>query len=392
MKIGVGNLLAAISHLIDIAQGRKEHAPKVTYISLQIANQLNLKKTDTKKIFYASFFHDIGITVAGSGFYSAHTDIELAKNHCILGYEFVRKLPIDQDVAEFIKYHHDFYDGSGAFGQDHSSIPLASQIINIADQIDIRFDWTKAYYLQFEDLKNWLLKNKGVLFNPVLVEAFLEIAEKDKFWLDLYNPQLRDIVLELSYEEEVYFDTQNMLKFSEAIALLIDNKSKFTHLHSQGLSNIVFNIAQILDLDFDTANKLRIAGYLHDLGKMIIPNEILDKPDKLTKEEFYIVKSHPYYTKLILSKIPAFKGEISEWAGNHHERVNGSGYPEKLGINQLSLFDRIVGICDVYQALTEDRPYRKGLPQKEAFSIISDMVNNGLFLKEEFELLKRAVG
>ncbi len=182
-----------------------------------------------------------------------------------------------------------------------------------------------------------------------------------------------------------------MLKFSEAIALLIDNKSKFTHLHSQGLSEIVFEIAKIMGLDDETSNKLKIAGYLHDLGKMVVPNEILNKEGKLTKEEFYIIKSHPYYTKLILDQIPVFKGEISNWAGNHHERVDRSGYPEKLGKDELSLLDRVVGICDVYQSLIEDRPYRKGLGQKEALNIISDMVKNGLFLKEEFELLKRAV-
>ncbi|ABP67870.1 metal dependent phosphohydrolase [Caldicellulosiruptor saccharolyticus DSM 8903] len=391
MKIGVGNLLLSISYLIDIAQGRKEHAPKVTYISLQIAKQLQIEKNETKKIYYASFLHDIGITVSDNNFYASHVDIQLAKNHCLLGYEFVRKLPLDEEISEIIKYHHDFYNGSGAFGYDYRVLPLASQIINLADQIDISMNWSNPYYLQVDDLKEWVKKNKGILFNPFIVDAFLDIADKDKFWLDLYNPQLRQIILELLPDEEVYFDIKTMLKFSEAVALLIDNKSKFTHLHSQGLSEVVFEIAKIMGLDHETSNKLKIAGYLHDLGKMVVPNEILNKVGKLTKEEFYIIKSHPYYTKLILDQIPVFKGEISNWAGNHHERIDRSGYPEKLGKDELSLLDRVVGICDVYQALIEDRPYRKGLGQKEALSIIYDMVKNELFLEEEFELLRRAV-
>lgn len=94
---------------------------------------------------------------------------------------------------------------------------------------------------------------------------------------------------------------------------------------------------------------------------------------------------------MILSQITAFKDDIANWAGNHHERADSSGYPERLGKDDLSLLDRIVGICDVYQALIEDRPYRRGLPQSTALSIISDMVKNGLFLEEEFLLLKRAV-
>lgn len=391
MIISIGTLLSAISYLIDIAQGRKEHATKVTYISLQIAKQLQIEKEELKKIYYASFLHDIGITVSDDGFYTSHVDIQLAKKHCLLGCEFIKKLPLNEEISEIVKYHHEFYNGSGTFGYDQTVLPLASQIINFADQVDINMDWSKPYYLQFDDLKGWVVKNKGILFNPLVVDAFLDIADKDKFWLDLHNPQLRQIILELLPDEEVYFDIQTMLKFSEAIALLIDNKSKFTHLHSQGLSNIAFEIAKIIGLDEQTSNKLKIAAYLHDLGKMVIPNEILDKEGKLTKEEFYIIKSHPYYTKLILNQIPVFKGEIANWAGNHHERADRSGYPEKLGKEQLSLLDRVIGICDVYQALIEDRPYRKGLSKKEALSIIFDMVKNGLFLKEEFELLKRAV-
>lgn len=391
MKISVSHLLSAISLLIDIAQGRKEHAPKVTYISVQIAKKLNICQNEVKKIYFASFLHDIGITVTDEAFYTSHMDIYMAKNHCLLGYEFVNKLPLDEEIPLFIKYHHEFYNGSGAFGYDHCIVPFASQIINLADQVDISMDYTLPYYVQVGNIKEWVKKNRAILFNPIIADAFLEIAEKDRFWLDIYNPQLRNIVLELSPQDEVYFDIENMLKFSEAVALIIDNKSKFTHLHSKSLSEMVYSIAKILGLDDETSNKLKIAGYLHDIGKMVIPNEILDKEGKLTTEEFYVIKSHPYYTKLILDQIPVFKGEISNWAGNHHERVNGSGYPEKLGKDELTLLDRVVGICDVYQALIEDRPYRKGLSQKETLNIISDMVKNGLFLEEEYMLLKKAV-
>uniref|UniRef100_A0A7C5V6C4 HD domain-containing protein n=1 Tax=Caldicellulosiruptor owensensis TaxID=55205 RepID=A0A7C5V6C4_9FIRM len=391
MKISAGNLLSAISHLIDIAQGRKEHAPKVTYISLQLSHILGLKPLEKKKIYYAAFFHDIGITVADKKFITSHIDPDLAKNHCLLGHEFLQKLPLDKDIAEFVKYHHEFYNGSGAFGYDHSITPFVSQIINFADQIDIVLDFSNPYYQQIDEITNWVLKKKGVLFNPIIVEAFLELTQKDRFWLDLYNPHLRQIVMALSPEDEVYFDIEQMLKFSEAISLLIDNKSPFTHVHSQQLSQTVYTIAKIMGLNSEMANKLKIAGYLHDIGKMVVPNEILNKEGKLTKEEFYIIKSHPYYTKLILSQIPAFKDDIANWAGNHHERIDRSGYPEKLGKDELSLLDRIVGICDVYQALIEDRPYRRGLPQSTALTIISDMVKSGLFLKEEFLLLKRAV-
>lgn len=186
------------------------------------------------------------------------------------------------------KYHHEFYNGSGAFGYDHLVTPFASQIINLADQIDITLDFSKPYYQQIEEITNWVLKKKGVLFNPIIAEVFLELAQTDKFWLDLYNPHLRHIVMALSPEDEVYFDIEQMLKFSEAISLLIDNKSPFTHIHSQGVSQTVYTIAKTMELDSEMSNKLKIAGYLHDIGKMVVPNEILNKEGKLTKEEFIL--------------------------------------------------------------------------------------------------------
>ena len=134
---------------------------------------------------------------------------------------------------------------------------------------------------------------------------------------------------------------------------------------------------------FNTEKKLKlhITANLHDLGKLYISNSILEKPDKLDPVELSEIKKHSYFTKLVLGKIPGFE-DISSWASNHHEKLNGSGYPENLTGKELDFESRLMGVVDICQALTEERPYREGLTQREATKIIRDMANSGLIDKQ----------
>ncbi|NMB08339.1 MAG: HD domain-containing protein, partial [Tissierellia bacterium] len=136
------------------------------------------------------------------------------------------------------------------------------------------------------------------------------------------------------------------------------------------------SFAQYLGYDEIMVEKLTIAANLHDIGKFIVPLEILEKPKKLNSMEFLTMKSHVYYTKLILKQIEGLE-DIAEWAGNHHEKLNGKGYPERLDENSLTKEDQIIAFADIYQALIEDRPYRKGMAPKKAIDIMKNMANKG---------------
>ncbi|MCX5783329.1 MAG: HD domain-containing protein, partial [Elusimicrobia bacterium] len=114
-----------------------------------------------------------------------------------------------------------------------------------------------------------------------------------------------------------------------------------------------------------------MAGYLHDLGKIAIPGEILQKPGSLDREEFNTVKAHPYHTYNTLKHIPFFEG-ISQWAGYHHERLDGEGYPFRLKDEELSLGCKIMAVADVFTALTEERPYRKCSGSDSAMRVIRE--------------------
>ena len=129
-----------------------------------------------------------------------------------------------------------------------------------------------------------------------------------------------------------------------------------------------------------------VAGYLHDLGKLAVNNAILEKPGQLDDEEFNSIKSHPFYTYRTLQVIKEFE-TINTWAALHHERLDGSGYPFHLTAEDIPLGSRIIAMADVFTAITEDRPYRKGMDRDEVLGVMSGMVAGKKLCPNVFQLL-----
>mgnify|MGYP000243641879 CR=1 FL=1 len=142
---------------------------------------------------------------------------------------------------------------------------------------------------------------------------------------------------------------------ADLFAHIVDYKSPFTSNHSMGVAE---KISRFMGFDEDICQKMYIAGALHDIGKVAIGNEILEKPEKLTDEEFKTMKHHAVYTYYILSGIDDFE-EIRDWAALHHEKLNGKGYPFGKTADELNKPERIMACIDIYQALTEDRLIRR---------------------------------
>lgn len=166
----------------------------------------------------------------------------------------------------------------------------------------------------------------------------------------------------------------------KALAAAIDAKDAYTHGHSFRVAKYAMTIGGQLGLNNQQLNDLEIAGYMHDLGKIGISELILGKPGMLTHEEFLLIQKHPVFTDKILQpiKLPA---HILEGATQHHERMDGSGYPSGLAGTAISLFGRIIAVADVFDALTSKRPYRDALPVEEALKTLCDGIDT-LFDRE----------
>ena len=224
------------------------------------------------------------------------------------------------------------------------------------------------------DVRARIEADSGRMFSPFLVSAFHILADKESFWLGLAYP-LRDTALEKRRRfRAVSLDLEGVLGLTRLFARIIDFRSHFTATHSSGVAAGAEALARLAGRPPGECAQLRIAGLLHDLGKLAVPAELLEKPGKLTRQEKSVVRCHTFFTRRALENISAFE-EITSWSADHHERLDGSGYPFHVGGRDLSFGSRIVAVSDVFTAITEDRPYRAGMDKRRAQRVINNMVS-----------------
>jgi putative nucleotidyltransferase with HDIG domain len=239
-----------------------------------------------------------------------------------------------------------------------------------------------------EDSKTFLFKFKKY-FNTKLVDILLnKVLVRESFWYEYLNAEcLKESLTFIltNFERKLPFEIfENM---SQTLAYIIDFKSPFTATHSSGVAQTAATLASLMNFTAADLQKMKIAGLLHDIGKVGIPIEILEKPGRLNEEEIGIMKSHVFFTYRILSKINLDRN-ILFWASFHHEHLDGNGYPFKLDAKRLCLGARIMAVADIFTALMEERPYKKSLTTKEAVEIIDKMVEAGKLDKKVVDVLK----
>jgi diguanylate cyclase (GGDEF)-like protein len=155
----------------------------------------------------------------------------------------------------------------------------------------------------------------------------------------------------------------------DALVTAIDNKDHYTRRHSEDVTHWASLMARQLDFSSETQRAVRIAGLLHDVGKIAVPDSILRKPGRLNDDEFQIMQQHPVFGALIVKDVPNLP-EVLGGIKHHHERWDGKGYPEKLNREDIPLLGRLLAVPDCFSAMTTDRPYRKALTWVEAMDEI----------------------
>jgi HD-GYP domain-containing protein (c-di-GMP phosphodiesterase class II) len=382
MTLSLNKFLFSISFALDLAENEirctsYKHSKRVAYISLKIAYLLNLSDEERFDLCSYSLLHDNGLIESYCNFSTKYEKSYLEdyfniinfSEHCIIGQNNIKDFPFLNSYENIILYHHENFDGTGLFGKKGNEIPIFSQIISFADLIDTNFDLTIIDYDKKEEINKFVFDNEEKLFSKDLVLAYKKLSESFSFWGDLQyfdevNPLekiLPNFTIEVSLE--------NFLLITKIFSKIIDGKSKFTAKHSIDLEEKSLRLVEYFNLDEETKLKIQIASNLHDIGKLGTPNAILDKEGILTKSELFEVKKHAYLTHTILNKIDGFS-DITKWASAHHERLDGSGYPFGLTSNELGLEERIVSCLDFYQALVEDRPYRKSMTHDQAIDLL----------------------
>jgi len=379
-KITPSSILLSITSLldymeIDILDEITNHGRRVAYISLRIGERLGLSKEELFDLGRFAILHDIGAAKSIAEQESVlveRTLLEKYQSHCEYGQAIADLFPSLTEQHNIILYHHEKFDGSGFFGKKDDEIPLMSKLICMSDYLELRYFSKKIEYVP-EQIIFEIKQLSGVLFNPLLVEILDDLAKEMTFWLDIENSNI-DFALHRHLpmiDDPV--STKDLFTIAEIISATIDSKSIFTNIHSKGLADKALKFAKFCKFSKVKTGQFYLAALLHDIGKLIVPIKLLNKNTSLSSQEMDIIRQHSYYTEKTLM-LMGVDSNVVRWASNHHEKLNGTGYPKALCGSELDFESRALCALDIFQALTEDRPYRAAFTLDKAWDLLDKMV------------------
>lgn len=354
------------------------HHQRVSYLAFRIAEQLKLPMEQKRDLLIAGLLHDVGaLSFSLKGRLSfIENEPPSVNDHAFIGAHLIEDFPPLAKVANIIRFHHiPWNNGEGRYFKDNE-VPQLSHIIHLADRIAVLLDPNQEIIGQIKAIQNKILLQKDTTFVPEYVDAFLEMSVKEYIWLDLVYKPLIYILPNLVSLDIIELDWDEIINLTKIFANIIDFRSPFTANHTAGVAKTAEKLAELLGFSENECKMMLIAGYLHDLGKLAVKSEILQKPDKLNVEEFNEIRAHTYYTYRLLQNISEFE-TINIWASLHHEKLNGQGYPFHLASESIPLGSRIMAVADIFTAITEDRPYRAGMTDEQVINTINSMVSNG---------------
>lgn len=435
-SIRLSEVVSALSLALDLTEGQPMgHAIRTCVLGMKIGQSLGLNQQQLSDLYYALLLKDSGCStnsarlhqilgsdeidakreikfedwtrasVSGLRYLNRHVspgkrgfrklkdmlfvglaqkknNMELISARCESGAEIARKIGFNEGTSLAIRALDEHWNGDGypmkLAGQQ---IPILARILNVSQTLEV-FASARGPVAAHEVLS----QRSGIWFDPEVVRAAAVLDPTDPVWELLETAEARETVLRMEPGARLPASAEKIDDLCEAFAGIVDAKSPFTFQHSMGVTQFAVEIAEELGLPPTKVKTIRRAALLHDIGKLGVSNAILDKPGKLTVSEWDSMKLHPVYTKKILAVITGFE-EIASIAAAHHEKLDGSGYPYGWTARELTLPARIVAVADVFQALSEKRAYRDGLPREVVLGMIAADVPHKLD-SDCFEALK----
>lgn len=376
MRIERNQLLTVLSEALDCVEKEvlgitDHHAKRIAWICIQMGKQAGMDEKSISDMAVAALMHDNALTEYSQDYENGKPKPGVSgKEHCIAGEKNMHLIPEFHEMNGFVLYHHECADGSGPFGKTKEETPLCAQIIHLADEVDLQFSLGSYKAEDYERIYTYVTNNIDILFSKQVAEWFLSFLQKSTLE-EVSNANIDSLTLDIA---PLYLNADSGI--IDLFAHVIDYKSPFTKEHSIGVAQKVAVMAEYYGYDEDKIQKLHMAGALHDIGKLFVHNDVLEKPGRLDEKEYQYIQSHAYETYRLLSKIEGLQ-DVCNWAAYHHEKLNGKGYPFGKTADELSHEMRLLACLDVYQALTEDRPYKTGMPHAKAVSILSELAEKG---------------
>lgn len=386
IDVNLFSMVLCFSRAIDFLHPKiSEHHLRVAYVASCLAEELGLGQAQTHEALIAGALHDVAAVSSAMHFdlfddtltryhASGRQIVDNLHLHGWEGYLILRDFPPFAKAAYAIRFHHVNWDFGCGREFEGEQVPLTSHILRLADRIAVLPDDDRNVLEQVAGIRQAIASGTGRWFMPSVAAAFDGISEKESFWLDLTSRYKEEIISRRFGGSKVSLDLDGLYQLARIFGKIIDYRSPFTAAHSSGVAATSEELAQRLGMSPIERRLIGVAGNLHDIGKLAVPTEILDKPGKLTPEEMFIIRQHPYYTHRILSTVPGLE-TVNTWASLHHERLDGRGYPFRP--RELPLGSRVIAVADIFTAITENRPYRRGMDRTQCLAVLDQLVADG---------------
>lgn len=381
--VDLRQVIFALSDALDlVGVDDLAHGKRVGIMSANCAAVLGWSADQQTQMFDLGMLHDIGVSSTQTHQHLLQEfDWPDSQTHAELGYQLLGEFPPLAHLSVPIRYHHTRWDKLLQMVPSQLTIQQAVQanLIYMTDRVDT---FAAPFYGQYLfdhvlDIQQRVRSVSGTYFSPELVEAFITASRAEAFWLML-EPRSIQLYLQdqLGHGLRPRVGMRQLHVLASIFSRIVDAKSEFTATHSLGVSRLARLLAEKMGVSQDHCDKLEVAGLLHDLGKLRVPDEVLNKPGKLDEHERQIMNAHSFETYQILRKIDGF-GEIALWAAYHHEEPGGTGYPFHVPEKNLSLEARILRVADIFQAMAQTRPYREGMSAEQIKAFLLELVVQG---------------
>jgi len=323
----------------------------------------------------------VGVAFLGDGRRAVES---LAENHYRATDELAVRLGLGEEVRESLRQSYERWDGKGAFRLKGEQIAVSSRLMNLADVVEV-FQRTRGLEAALEVA--W--ERSGTQFDPGLVELLGEAAPQ--LFAELDSTSSWELVIGAEPSLARVLTEAELDAALAAVGEFAELKSPWTMGHARGVAALCAEAMREYPLPAAEALLLRRASFVHDLGRLGVSNAIWDKGDELTRAEWERVRLHPYLSERMLSFSPAL-APLGAIAVQHHERLDGSGYPRGLSGEMITPAGRLLAAADVYQALTEERPHRLARAPGEAADELRAEVRAGRLDRDAVDAVLRAAG
>jgi HD-GYP domain-containing protein (c-di-GMP phosphodiesterase class II) len=385
LKVDPHRAICALTSVLDfVGIDEVQHGKRVAWMAEAIARELGWPADALGFMFYAGMLHDCGVSRAGE--HRRLTDTLLwegAQDHCVRGEEYLLECRPLRVFAPVVRWHHTPWREL-CEGELAEELRERANLIFLADRVDVlqsphlvagSFD--DAILMARDRLVATITEHAGSLFSPRLVGAFQTVAQRESFWLAMDPYYLLEYLENYRLASPISeLDDRDVLALARLFARVVDAKSPFTHEHSVRVAKVARRLLELCGGSGSALDNFEVAALLHDIGKLRVPDEILEKAGPLTRAERAIISRHSYDTYRILNRVFP-DSPIPLWAASHHENLLGTGYPFHTASGEIDTETRILSVADVLQALSQDRPYRRRLGSHDVGMHLEEMREDG---------------